>query len=244
MKCLILAGGFGTRLGHLAENTAKPLLALGPKPVISHIVDKVPPDMDIIVSINKRFESEFLEWRTGFSRDIDFFVEDACHNDKKLGALKSVHQTINIKEIREDLLVIAGDNFFDFDIYDFLDNYDGTTPLVAIYDIKDRSKARLFGVARLDRGRIVEFYEKPSQPVSSLVAIGCYLLPVRIFEHLSDCCTSHKDNLGEFITYLINREDVSAYTFQGSWFDIGTVDAYEEAKKTIATKYVGAYERV
>jgi len=54
MKCLILAGGFGTRLYPLTLNKAKALLEYRGKPLLTHIVDKVPQAMDILVSSNKK----------------------------------------------------------------------------------------------------------------------------------------------------------------------------------------------
>ncbi len=236
MRCLILAGGFATRLRGLAKEVAKPLLLLGQKPVITHIVEKIPCEMGVIVSINKRFERDFSKWRNGLDRDVEFFVEDALSNKEKLGALKSVHYMIKVKKLSEDLLIIAGDNFFEFNICDFIASYDGKAPLVAVYDIEDKDRAKRFGVVRLNGRRITEFYEKPLQPVTSLIAIGCYIVPARTLEHLSDCCINHKDNLGDFIAYLIQKEDVYAYTFKGTWFDIGTTDSYEEAKRTVSAR--------
>ena len=90
-------------------------------------------------------------------------------------------------------------------------------------DVGDRSKAKEAGVVKLEGNRIVEFYEKPSEPPSSLVAIACYILPAAVFQHLSDYCAGQaRDNLGSFITYLIEKKNVYAFTFEGEWFDIGT----------------------
>ena len=50
MKCLILAGGFGTRLHPLTPHRIKGLLQFKGKPLLTHLVDKIPPGMDIIVS--------------------------------------------------------------------------------------------------------------------------------------------------------------------------------------------------
>ena len=70
MKCIVLAGGFATRLWPLTENKAKPLLHLKDKPLISHIVDGLPKDMEIIVSTNAVFENEFKKWAK----------KSACHS--------------------------------------------------------------------------------------------------------------------------------------------------------------------
>lgn len=59
MKSLILASGFGTRLYPLTITTAKCLLPYKGKPIISHVVDKIPQDIDILVNTNKKFEADF-----------------------------------------------------------------------------------------------------------------------------------------------------------------------------------------
>jgi glucose-1-phosphate thymidylyltransferase len=230
MKCLILAGGFGTRLKPFTNEVAKPLIPLVGKPVISYIVEKVPEQIEIIVSVNAKFKADFMEWRKGLKRNIEIFVEQSLSDEEKLGALKSIDYLIKKKKVEEDLLVIAGDNFFLFSLSDFIGSYNGRDPLVAVYDIKDKDKARDFGIVRLKGRKIVGFDEKPAYPSTSLVATACYILPRRVFRHLSDCCAINKNNLGDFIAHLVERRDVYAYTFKEDWFDIGTIESYEEAK--------------
>lgn len=88
MKCIILAGGFATRLWPLTENKAKPLLHLKDRPLVSHIVEKLPKDTEIIISTNAVFEDEFKKWTENFKdRNIKIFVEDSEGDEMKKGAL-------------------------------------------------------------------------------------------------------------------------------------------------------------
>lgn len=63
MKNLILASGFGTRLYPLTITKSKVLLPFKGKPVISHVVDRIPQGIDILVNINKKFEADFRHWQ-------------------------------------------------------------------------------------------------------------------------------------------------------------------------------------
>ena len=224
MKCLILAGGFGTRLYPLTVDRAKPLLEYKGKPIISHIVDKIPHNMEIMVNTNKKFEADFRKWQRSAGRRVEILVEETLSEDQKLGAVGSLCFWIENKRIVEDLLVIAGDNYFEFDLAKFIVSYDGMHALIAICDIGDKGKACQFGVVKLDGRRIVEFQEKPACPKSSLVATACYIFPPRVFPLLHQYCQQGKrDNLGNFIASLIGQEEVHAYAFTEHWIDIGSL---------------------
>jgi len=225
MKCLILAGGFGTRLYPLTINRAKALLEYKGKALISHIVAKIPENIDIMVNTNKKFASDFHQWQGTINRKVEILVEEVLSEDQKLGAVGSLNFWIKSRPIAEDLLVIAGDNYFEFDLAGFIARYDGKHTLVAVCDIGDRSKASQFGVVQLDGNRIAELEEKPARPKSSLVATACYIFPPRIFPNLSRYCAEGKrDNLGSFIAYLIDKDEVHACTFTELWLDIGSVE--------------------
>lgn len=225
MKCLILAGGFATRLYPLTLNKAKALLEYKGKPIINYVVDKVPQNINIMVNTNKKFEADFHNWQQNLSREVEILVEEALTDNQKLGAVGSLSFWIENKPIVEDLLVIAGDNYFEFDLAQFIASYDGKHSLVAVYNIGDKSKATQFGVVQLDEHRIVKLQEKPARPESSLVATACYIFPQRIFFHLHQYCQQgRRDNLGSLIAYLVEQEEVHAYAFTEPWVDIGSVE--------------------
>jgi len=230
MKCLILAGGFGTRLYPLITNKSKALLEYKGKPLLSHLVDKVPRNIEILVSTNLKFEADFRRWRQGVDREIDLCVEAIWSDKQKKGAVGSLNFWVTAKHISEDLLVIAGDNYFEFDLSQFIAAYDGNNTLVAVHDIGDKSRAGQFGVVRLDGNHLAGLEEKPAKPTSSLVATACYIFPPRVFPLLQHYCSSSKrDNLGSFISHLIEVSQVHGYPFTEPWFDIGS--NYSSSKK-------------
>jgi glucose-1-phosphate thymidylyltransferase len=220
---MILAGGFGTRLYPLTINKPKALLEYKGKPLLSHLVSRIPQNIDILITINMKFEANFRQWQRGMGRDTELCIEESLSHEQKIGAIGSLDFWIESKGIRDDLLVIAGDNYFEFDLSRFIAAYDGNNTLVAVHDIGDRSQARQFGVVRLDGHRIVEFEEKPARPKSSLVATAGYILPPRVFPLLHQYCSGGKrDNLGSFISHLIATDEVYGYIFTEPWFDIGS----------------------
>lgn len=222
MKCLILASGFGTRLYPLTSDRAKALLEFRGTPLIGHIVNRIPNGMEVFVTTNRKFEASFLQWSKALGRAVTFCVEPVITEEQSLGAVGSLNYCVTTKNIMDDLLVIAGDNYFEFSLPEFISSYDGQTTLVGVYDTGDKSKSSQFGVVGLDGLRIAKFEEKPIEPESSLIATACYIFPARIFPLLSKFCYgSKKDNLGSFIAYLVAKDVVYAYTFTELWFDAG-----------------------
>lgn len=234
MECLILAGGFATRLWPLTKDKSKPLLKIRGKPIITHIVEKVPNKLKIIVSINKRFEKDFIEWKESLNRNVELFVENTNEDKEKLGAVGALNCFVKKERLKEDLLVIGGDNYFESSLKGFLTHY-CNKPLIAICDIHNKDKAKGYGVVKIRNEKIIEFKEKPERPSTSLISTAIYLLPVRCFRHLNNFCSiKDRDNLGEFIKYLIRKEEIMTWKFNDIWFDIGSFEGYLKAHIKIA----------
>jgi glucose-1-phosphate thymidylyltransferase len=234
MKCIILAGGFATRLWPLSENKAKPLLHLKDRPIVSHLVEGIPEDIPIAISTNAVFEKDFKAWAKGYpDRDIRIFVEDSEANETKKGALGAVALAIQRLGIDEDLLLIAGDNYFGFRISDFTNSFKGNT-LLAAFELGDLGQARKFGVVVAKKGHIVEFQEKPQEPKSTLVSTGCYVFPRKNLKDIVEFARKKKDDLGGIFEHLLKQgETIDVFSFPEPWYDIGSFDGYLKANREL-----------
>jgi glucose-1-phosphate thymidylyltransferase len=228
MKSLILAGGFATRLYPVTMNKAKALLEFKGKPVINHIINAIPENIDVMVTINKKFKDDFSSWLVTIDRPVEVCIEEAVNDDQKKGAVSAIDFWIKNKNINQDLLVIAADNYFEFHLSELIAQYNGKNTLIAVYDVGDKEKACEIGkscqvgLAKVENNKIISFDEKPLQATSSMVATGIYVLPTRIFPLLSKYCSKNKrDNMGHFISHLMNIEEVHAFVFDRYWLDIG-----------------------
>ena len=259
MHAFILAGGFATRLWPLTEKRAKPLLPLAGKPILTHLVEKIPLEMPVTVSTNAVFRESFELWKESMHRkNLEIIIEDSTHDDHKLGALGATAQWIANGHNEEDILLLTGDNYLGFSMDAFLGSYTQETPLLAAYDIKDLSKASAFGTVltktsplppsdgSLPAGRqglgmgekqnkqVLAFEEKPAQPKTSLVSTGCSVLPAKTLSIVLAFAKKHPDNVGGiFEEFLRQQIAVDCFTFTEPWRDIGSFPAYLDAHRLL-----------
>lgn len=246
MKALILAGGFATRLWPLTIDKAKPLLPIANKAIISHIVDKIPENVSIIVSTNAIFANDFKAWRELYKeRDIEIFVEDADSDSGKKGALRAVGLVIETFKINEELITIGGDNVFDFDLIKMLEMAGGK-PTLAAFDVKDLEEAKKYGIVVADGSAIINFEEKPENPKSTLAGTCCYYFPVNTLAHIVKTSLEMPDKLGAiFTSFLENGFEPRVFAFDSYWNDIGSFKAYVEThvamgETSVPEKFLGS----
>ncbi len=238
MKSVILAGGFATRLGEMSEICPKPLLPIVGKPIIQYIIEKIEEvgDVDeIFITTNEKFKKHFENWLSQFKvgKPIKLIVEKTKNENEKLGAIGAIGELAKNENVSEDLLIVAGDNLFDFSLADFAnDARKKNASLVAFYNIQSFELAKRFGVTTLDEnGMIIEFEEKPENPKTTLISTGCYFIKKGdlnlLHRYIDD--ENNPDKPGYFVKWLSEKKEVYGFTFAGKWFDIGQMDSYKAA---------------
>jgi glucose-1-phosphate thymidylyltransferase len=227
MKAIILAAGYATRLRPLTDTIAKPLLPVGGRPMLDWILDRIDDadDVDEIhVVTNGHYAASFEAWRP--SDRVTIHDDGTTTNEDRLGAIGDIRLVIERARIDDDLLVIAGDNLFDFSLGDFIDFWrsKGEASAVALYDVGDLELVKQLGVADLDADdRVTRFVEKPDHPTSTLAATASYIyhrnhLPL-IERYLAE--GNSPDQPGRLVAWLHEHVPVYGYRFEGEWFDIG-----------------------
>jgi glucose-1-phosphate thymidylyltransferase len=229
VKAIILAGGYATRLRPLTDDLSKCLLPVGGRPMLDWILDRVDEveDVDEVhVVTNSRFAQDFQHWAM-FKPGVTVHDDGTTSNEDRLGAIGDVAFTLERAEIvDDDVLVIAGDNLFDYDLQDLVDFWrgKGVASAVAIRDVGELRLARQYGVVELDEDdRVVAFEEKPADPTTTLCATATYIyhrehLPL-VERYIAE--GNPPDQSGSFFEWLRAREPVYGYWFTGAWLDIG-----------------------
>ena len=242
MKVILLAAGYATRLYPLTLNQPKPLLDVAGRPVIEFILDMIEPlkEVDeVFIVTNQKFYTHFEKWNNGFksSKKIVIVNDGTLNNEDRLGATGDIEFVIKEKNIKDDLLILAGDNIFRTDLRDFINFSISKRPSVSIglYDVENLELAKKYGIVMLsDDKKVLEFKEKSALPKSTLAAMCLYFFSKEkltvIGEYLKN--PSSKDAPGFFLEWLSKNDIIFGYVFKNEkWFDIGDKDSYEEANR-------------
>jgi glucose-1-phosphate thymidylyltransferase len=243
MNAIVLAAGYATRLRPLTDTRAKPLLPVGGRPMLDWIWDRlgeVPGLEGTHLVTNARYAPDFERWATG--RDgVTVHDDGTSSNDDRLGAIGDIAFVLERTGIDDDLLVVAGDNLFDFSLADYVDFWrtKGVASCIAIHDVGDPALAKQYGVVAVDGDdRVVALVEKPEEPASTLVSTATYILHRRhvplVHAYLEE--GNAPDQPGKLFVWLHRREPVYGYRFGGDWLDIGTPEQLLEADNRLRAK--------
>lgn len=236
MTGIILAAGYATRMYPLTLNFPKPLLEVGGKKIIDHLLEdgeRSGIERFIVVS-NHKFISLFREWAEG--KDNVMVLDDgSADNEHRIGAVKDIEFAIEKAGINDDTLILAGDNVLDFSLSSFIEygKAKGTSCIMRHRET-DRARLRKTGVVTIDQSDLVlSMEEKPKEPKSEWAVPPFYYyvkedLPL-IKEGIENGCGT--DAPGSFVSYLAERRPVHAFLMPGKRFDVGSIEGYEKIRK-------------
>ncbi|MBN2112200.1 NTP transferase domain-containing protein, partial [Candidatus Woesearchaeota archaeon] len=155
MKALILAAGYATRLYPITKQIPKPLMPIVGKPMIEYILDNlesVDEVDEIFIVTNEKFYPHFRIWHDRveaakvYDKKITILNDRTTKDSVKIGAVGDINFVIKKANFDEDLLIIAGDNLFEFKLNEFVAFFkEKNKPIVALYDVKDLEIAKRMG---------------------------------------------------------------------------------------------------
>ena len=247
MKVILLCAGYATRLYPLTENQPKALLPIQGRPILEWILEAARPVKgidEIIVISNDRFAANFDVWAKKLKMPwpVSVVNDRTTSNETRLGAMGDLKFALGEKGVgSEDLLVIAGDNLFSFDLVRFVQEGMAKRPypLIAVYDVKDRELAKRYGLVKAEPGgRVLQFYEKPADPPTTFASCGIYWLPREtrplLDKYLAD--GNNPDQPGHYMRWLAETTQLYQQNLGGLWFDIGDLESYHKANEVFREK--------
>lgn len=242
MNAVILAAGYATRLYPLTIGTPKSLLSVGGRTILDRLCEKLRglSGLERITLVsNAKFYDQFKQWssKTDYGVPVVTIDDGTTSNDTRLGAIGDLALALAGQTTPTDVLMLASDNLFTEDFSGFVrfcDSRKGKIS-VGVYDLKDPAlAANKFGVLEVDgQHKVVCIEEKPAKPKSSLIGMGIYYFPAKTLHYVGEYLEDReaKDAPGYYIRWLSAKTDIYSYLFSGLWYDIGTLEALNEANR-------------
>lgn len=248
MKVIILAAGYATRLYPLTLTQPKPLLPVAGKPMIDYVLDNLSPigGIDqIFVVTNAKFTAHFQKW-AGHYREtkakLNFVVvnDGSTDDSNKLGAIGDIHYVLKTEKMKDDVIIVAGDNLFS----EKLDGFgkfvrEKNAPVLAVYDVGNLEEIKKYNSISVDEeGRITFFEEKPKNPTSTITGIALYYYPKATLPLIRQYVAegNNPDQPGRLVQWLYPRTPFYTWRVPGLWYDIGSKETLEEANKMFARR--------
>jgi D-glycero-D-manno-heptose 1,7-bisphosphate phosphatase len=225
-EALILAGGIGSRLGPLTAETPKPLLEVGGRPFVDHLIWNLGRHGIKRVVVSAGFRADLFEehFASAPARGVETAVVVEPEPLGTGGAL-----AFACRELHDDeALVLNGDTLFDFNYLDLalLRRETGARLALALRQVPD---AHRYGAVTTDGTRALSFAEKVADG-PGFVSAGVYAVETALLRSLSAAPHSFEK---EVLPGLVAAGDVSARAYPGWFVDIGTHESIEYARAGI-----------
>lgn len=236
MRGIILAGGYATRLKPLTDNMPKHLLPLGDGVVLDFLTGpllKLPVKYSLVT--NSRFAKNFSQWVKENSYPIRVVDDGTTTNENRLGSIGDM--VFALESESDDLFIVGADSFTDYDFSAMYELYTRVkAPVIGVFECNSEFVASQCGVVSIDaNNKVTSFVEKPAKPASTLISTLFYMLPASCIPLMKKLVASGKgDKAGTLIEEILKISPVYAYVHNGYWFDIGTPQTYDDAKKFVS----------
>ncbi len=221
IDAVIMAGGFGKRLYPLTDQTPKPMLPVGDKPMLELIVAQVRSAGIRKIYITTHFMPEVIHEHFGNGKKWDVEIE-YIHEDQPLGTGGALGL---ISASDRTLLMMNGDILTHLDLPSLVrfhqESESGMTVGVRQFDMQVP-----YGVVRCTESSVEEIEEKPLVPF--LVNAGVYVVSPKVRALVT---SGRRIDMPDLVHKAINQgSSISAYPIVEYWLDIGRMDDYRQAQ--------------
>jgi dTDP-glucose pyrophosphorylase len=218
---VLMAGGLGMRLRPLTNDTPKPMLSVGQKPVLESIVENLSDQGFYNFYLAVNYLAEKIESHFEFGRDRKVEIQYLREKDRMgtAGALSLLPEKPN-----EPILVVNGDIVTNVD-YKAILAFHREHQAVATMCVREHLYQVPYGVVNVDKTHIRGLEEKPTQRY--LINAGIYVLNPDVLDLLDP---SGAIDMTDLFEMLIDQEQtVVAFPIREYWTDIGQFEDLQKA---------------
>ena len=229
MKAVILAGGLGTRLQPYTTFLPKPMLPLGEKPILEHLVEWSKKNgiksIVLCVSYLRKTIEDYFEDGKRFGVSIEYAV-----SNKPLataGQLKTAEEFIN-----GTFVCMYGDSIFDFNLRSMINQHQQKKSFVtmSLYEYKTNLS---YGVIETSKtGKVIAWNEKPE--IKANINMGCYVMEPGVMDLIPKNIPYGMDDVIK--KAMAKKKLISSIVSKKGFLDIGNKASYRKANQEYLQK--------
>lgn len=220
---VLMAGGLGTRLRPLTENTPKPMLKVGDKPILATIIENFAKYGFVNITLSVNYKSNII--KSYFGNGSEFGVNiDYIEEQKRLGTAGAL-SLLNNKPT-EPFFVMNGDLLTNVNFEHLLD-FHMQHNSNATMCVREYEQQVPFGVVNIEDGKIKSIQEKPTNKF--FVSAGIYLLSPEVLDLIPN--NEYYDMPTLFDELIKNDKNVVSFPLREYWLDIGRIEEYQKANE-------------
>ena len=222
MKAVILAGGLGTRLRPLTNSKPKPMLPIGEKPILEHLIEWTKKggikSIVLCVSYLRKSIEDYFEDGEKFGVTIEYAI-----SKKPLataGQLKTAEEFID-----DDFVCMYGDSIFNFSLRNMIKQHVMKKSFVTmgLNEFKTNLPYGVIGSSK--NGRVISWNEKPE--IKANVNMGCYVMNSDIFNLIPKNKPYGMDDVIK--NAMKKKQKVNSFITKKGFTDIGNKESYKQA---------------
>ena len=222
-RVILMVGGLGTRLRPLTQDTPKPMLKVGNKPILQTIVERFAEygfvNITMCVNFNASIIRDYFSDGKEFSVNIDYVLEQ-----KRMGTAGAL--SLLKERPSEPFFVMNGDLLTNVN-FEHIFNYHVLNKATATMCVREYDYEVPYGVVKMNDNKIIEIAEKPVQKF--FVSAGIYMLSPEILDLIPKNDFYDMPTLFEKLIRL--SKNVISFPIREYWLDIGRMEEYQRANE-------------
>lgn len=225
-KVILMVGGLGTRLRPLTQDTPKPMLKVGNKPILQTIVEKFAEYGFVNITMCVNFNADIIKDYFGDGKEFDVNV-DYILEQKRMGTAGAL--SLLKERPNEPFFVMNGDLLTNVN-FEHIFNYHMLNKATATMCVREYDYEVPYGVVKMNDNKIVEISEKPVQKF--FVSAGIYMLSPEILDLIPQ--NEFYDMPTLFEKAISKGKNVISFPIHEYWIDIGRLEEYQKANEEYA----------
>ena len=229
MKAVILSGGLGTRLQPYTTFLPKPMLPLGGKPILEHLIEWSKKNgvksIVLCVSYLRKSIEDYFEDGKRLGVQIEYAI-----SDKPLataGQLKTAENFID-----DTFVCMYGDSIYNFSLKNMIKQHQLKKAFVTMSLYEYKMKLPYGVIETTKNSKVVAWNEKPE--ITANINMGCYVMEPDIMKFIPKNKPFGMDDVIK--TVMSKKKLVNSFISKNEFIDIGNKEAYKRANNQFIQK--------